>query len=298
MNSLGYRGRFAPSPTGKLHFGSLVAAVASYLDARTAGGEWLLRIENIDPPREVPGSADAILASLEVFGFEWDGGVLYQSDRLDRYRAVVDELRREGLAYPCACSRKEIGAHARLGPEGPIYPGTCRDGLPPGREGLALRLLTHDRPIGFDDRIQGHLTQSVESETGDFVILRADGFFAYQLAVVVDDQDQGITQVVRGCDLLHSTPRQIHLQRLLGYTTPGYAHIPVVLDDTGKKLSKQDLAYPVDPTDPLPALGRVLGFLNQEQPPLALDNLEDWWTWAIGHWQIRRIPSVVQGCTL
>lgn len=291
MNSLGYRGRFAPSPTGKLHFGSLVAAVASCLDARAAGGEWLVRIENIDPPREVPGSADSILASLEAFGFEWDGEVLYQSDRFGRYREITDQLRREGLAYPCACSRKEISALARLGHDGPIYPGTCRQGLPPGREGVALRLRTDDRPIGFEDRIQGTITQSVASESGDFVILRADGFFAYQLAVVVDDQDQGITQVVRGCDLLHSSPRQIHLQRLLGYATPGYAHIPVVLGDGGKKLSKQDLAHPVDPSHPLPALRMALGFLNQEQPPGELDDLREWWAWAIGQWRIERVPK-------
>lgn len=291
MNSLGYRGRFAPSPTGKLHFGSLVAAVASYLDARALGGEWLVRIENIDPPREVPGSAGSILATLEAFGFEWDGEVLYQSDRFERYREVAGQLRREGMAYPCACSRKEIGAVAPLGHDGHIYPGTCRNGLPPGREGLALRLLTHDRPIGFEDRIQGPITQSVASESGDFVILRADGWFAYQLAVVVDDQDQGITQILRGCDLLHSTPRQIHLQRLLGFATPVYAHVPVVLDDSGKKLSKQDLAHPIDPGNPLPALGMALRFLNQKPPPPEVDNLEDWWAWAAGHWQTGRVPK-------
>jgi len=287
----GYRGRFAPSPTGKLHFGSLTAAVAGYLDARASGGEWLLRIENIDPPREAPGSIDAILTTLESFGFQWDGENLFQRNRFDRYREVAESLREKGQAYLCACSRKEIAAIAERGHEGYIYPGICRQGVPPDREGRALRLLTDDVPVAFTDRIQGGIVQRLESEVGDYVIQRADGYYAYQLAVVIDDHDQGITHVVRGCDLLYSTARQIHLQRILDYQTPHYAHFPVVLDESGNKLSKQDQAHPVDSDNPIPALELALRFLNQP-PTMGLDNLEEWWQWAIAHWDIERIPKI------
>jgi glutamyl-Q tRNA(Asp) synthetase len=268
----------------------LVAAVAGYLDARAANGIWLLRIENIDPPREVPGSTGDILSTLEAFGFQWDEEILFQHDRFDRYREVSELLREQGRAYPCICSRKEIAAISKRGREGFIYPGTCRNGIPAGREGRALRLRTDNAAIVFDDRIQGRMVQRLESEVGDYVIRRADGYYAYQLGVVVDDHDQGITHVVRGCDLLHSSARQIHLQRILGYGTPHYAHFPVVLDSKGNKLSKRDKAHPVDALNPIPALEMALRFLHQPLPP-AGTNLEEWWQWAIGHWDLDRIPK-------
>ncbi|MDX9952048.1 MAG: tRNA glutamyl-Q(34) synthetase GluQRS, partial [Methylophilaceae bacterium] len=241
-----YRGRFAPSPTGPLHFGSLVAALASYLEARQQQGEWLLRMEDLDTPRNMPGAADAILRSLEAFGFEWDGPVVYQSERHDLYAAALARLQEDGLVYPCGCTRKEIADSAIHGIEGAIYPGTCRSGLPPGKTARAWRIRAENRTIGFDDAIQGHVAQNLARDIGDFVLKRADGFYAYQLAVVVDDADQGITHVVRGADLLDSTPRQIYLQQVLGLPAMHYAHIPVVLNAQGEKLSKQTQAAAVD----------------------------------------------------
>jgi glutamyl-Q tRNA(Asp) synthetase len=258
-----YIGRFAPSPTGPLHFGSLVAALASYLAARSAGGKWLLRMEDLDKPREQPGTADDILRALDKLGLEWDGPVIYQSTRLERYRAVLDDLARRGFAYPCACTRRELEDSALAIDGSRIYPGTCRRGLAPGKTARAVRVRTHGAPIGFADTVQGWLEQRVETEVGDFVLLRADGITAYQLAVVVDDLDQGITDVVRGADLLDSTARQIHLQRLLGARTPRYAHVPVAVNAAGEKLSKQTGARPLDLSDPQAELARVRRFLNQ-----------------------------------
>jgi glutamyl-Q tRNA(Asp) synthetase len=210
----------------------LVAAVASYLDARAAGGEWLVRIENLDPPREVPGAADDILACLEAFGFEWDGEIRYQGQRFPQYLEQIDHLMAKGHAYPCCCSRKIIAATAPMGIEGPIYPGTCRQGMADTDSNTqSIRLRTHDEPILFQDLIQGPCQQRVASEIGDFVIRRVEGYPAYQLAVVMDDAEQGISRIVRGYDLFHSTARQIHLQRLLGYPQPTYAHLPLVLDE-------------------------------------------------------------------
>ncbi len=229
-----YRGRFAPSPTGPLHFGSLVAATASYLDARRHGGEWLVRMEDVDKPREMPGAAASILSDLEYFGFHWDGPVMYQSQRTAAYQEALDRLKAMGMAYPCGCSRKEI--------EGDVYPGTCANGLPPGK-------------VARSWRVRGE---------GDFVVLRADGYFAYQLAVVVDDAAQGITDVVRGADLLDSTPRQVHLQKLLGYPTPRYTHIPVVLAADGQKLSKQNGAEALDRGRAAELLREALRFLGHE----------------------------------
>ncbi|MEO5342317.1 MAG: tRNA glutamyl-Q(34) synthetase GluQRS [Gammaproteobacteria bacterium SHHR-1] len=286
---LPYCGRFAPSPTGTLHFGSLVAALASYADARAAAGRWLVRIENLDPPREVPGSADRILRALEAFGFAWDGPVLYQSERSTLYREVCEDLKRQGLAYVCSCSRKQIAARAPSGIEGPIYPGSCRRAGLVDRTGRALRLLTQEQAIDFDDRIQGPLRQRVQSEFGDFVIRRADGPFAYQLAVVVDDWQQGVNQVVRGCDLLHSSTRQIHLQRCLGAPRPGYAHLPLVLDRQGRKLSKSSADQPLDPANPLPALRAAWGFLDQPAPPAQIERLDEFWDWALANWSLARI---------
>ena len=209
-----YRGRFAPSPTGPLHFGSLVAAVGSWADARAHGGEWLVRMEDLDPPREVPGAADEILRTLEALGLEPDGPVVRQSERGDAYRAALDRLRDRGVLFACGCTRREIADSGLPGSDGGlVYPGTCRNGPPPGRPARALRVRVDDAVIAFDDALQGRVSQDLGRDVGDFVLLRADGFFAYQLAVVVDDAAQGITDVVRGIDLIDSTPRQIFLQR-------------------------------------------------------------------------------------
>jgi glutamyl-Q tRNA(Asp) synthetase len=258
-----YVGRFAPSPTGPLHFGSLVAALASYMEARTASGKWLLRMEDLDRPREQPGAANQILYALERLGFEWDGPVQWQSARLERYRAALEDLSRRGFAYPCGCSRKELEDSALAIDGARVYPGTCRQGLAPGKSARAVRLRTHGAPIAFADRIQGEIEQRVERDVGDFVLQRADGVYAYQLAVVVDDLEQGVTDVVRGADLLDSTARQIHLQRILGARTPRYAHVPVAVDAAGQKLSKQTGAAPLDLADPKRELARARRFLGQ-----------------------------------
>ena len=235
-----YIGRFAPSPTGALHFGSLIAALASWLDARRAGGRWLVRMEDLDTARVMPGAADAILRQLEAFGLEWDGAVVYQSARLDLYMRAIESLKAH--CYACACTRKELEDSALAIDGSRIYPGTCRAGPAPGKAARAVRVRTNDEPVRFADRVQGVVSQSLERDIGDFVVRRADGLFAYQLAVVVDDAAQGVTDVVRGADLLDSTTRQIHLQRLLGYATPRYLHLPVATNVKGEKLSKQTQA--------------------------------------------------------
>lgn len=286
-----YRGRFAPSPTGSLHFGSLVAALGSYLEARSRRGAWLVRVEDLDPPREIPGAADDILSTLDAFGFEWDGTVAYQSTRLDAYQAILDDLIRDRLAFGCACTRKEVAQAAKPGPEGPIYPGTCRDRPREGRKPRSIRLRTDDVTVAFHDRVRGPLSQALESEVGDFVIRRADGLFAYQLAVVVDDAWQGITQVVRGADLLTSTPRQIHLQQILGLHTPEYAHLPLVVDAQGRKLSKQHGDLPVIRQQPLRALLEAYRFLGQPLPPAGLGSLREFWDWSLSHWDLARVPA-------
>lgn len=287
----GYRGRFAPSPTGPLHFGSLVAALGSYLDARAAGGEWLLRIEDVDAPRTVPGAEAAILRVLDACGFAWDGEVIRQSARLDRYREILDDLRRRELVYPCACSRREI-ADSRGGPSvdgGRVYPGTCRAGLPPGRAPRAWRLRVPDETLAFDDRVQGRVAQQLATDVGDFVLLRADGQFAYQLAVIVDDGDDGITDIVRGADLLDSTPRQLWLQRCLDLPVPRYAHLPVATNPAGEKWSKQTLAPAV--AGGVPRLVAALRFLGQQVPvDLHACSLDEFWAWAIAHWRIAEVP--------
>jgi len=288
-----YRGRFAPSPTGPLHFGSLVAAVGSYLDARTQGGTWLVRMEDVDTPRNVAGSADAILSTLAAFGFEWDGPVLYQSSRLDAYAEALERLRCAGLAYGCACSRKEIADSAtRPAVDGGLaYPGTCRTGLPAGRQARAWRLRVNDGEIAFDDRLQGRVAQRLESDVGDFVLHRADGLFAYQLAVTVDDDFQQISQVVRGADLLASTPRQIWLQGCLGFATPSYAHLPVAANAAGEKLSKQTLARALATDIAAAELVRALNFLGQVAPAkLARATVSDVWAWARENWSFEAIP--------
>jgi len=286
-----YRGRFAPSPTGPLHFGSLVAAAGSYLDAKARGGEWLVRVEDVDTPRNVPGAARDILRALEGCGMEWDGPVVSQSTRADAYRAALHELRGRGLAYPCACSRREIADSAVAGIEGFVYPGTCRAGIPAGRTARAVRIATQGVAIAFDDLLLGHVVQNLETEIGDFILYRTDRVFAYQLAVVVDDAEQGITHVVRGADLLDSTPRQIYLQQLLHLPTPRHLHLPVALNALGEKLSKQTRAKPIDQRRPLPALVAALELLGQAPPrDLAAGSVGDFWAWALENWRIEKIP--------
>jgi glutamyl-Q tRNA(Asp) synthetase len=286
-----YRGRFAPSPTGPLHFGSLVAAVASCLEARRAGGEWLVRIEDLDPPREAAGAADDILRTLERSGFEWDGEPVYQSRRHEAYAEALERLRLGGALYACACTRREIADSSLEGVEGPVYPGTCRDGPLAGRRARAWRVVTGDEPLAFDDAWQGRIERHLGRDYGDFVVRRADGFFAYQLAVVVDDAEQGVTHVVRGADLLESTPRQIHLQRLLALPTPSYAHLPVVVNERGEKLSKQTFAAPLDDRAPGKALWQALAYLGQD-PPRDLHGAPpaELWRWARANWQAASVP--------
>lgn len=283
-SSLPYIGRFAPSPTGPLHLGSLLTAVASFLEARRHRGQWLVRVEDIDPPREQPGATDEIIEALERHGFEWDGAVTFQSDSRAAHEAAVSELIDSGNAYPCSCSRRTL-VDAPRGPLGIIYPGTCRDGC--AADEYAIRVRTDNQPTRFEDGLQGLQSQQLESESGDFIILRRDGLIAYQLAVVVDDHLQGITDVVRGIDLMDSTPRQIWLQQLLGYATPNYAHIPVAINERGQKLSKSHGAAGVC-LDTLQAnLFTALEMLGQA-PPESLEtaSLADIWQWAHANWDI------------
>jgi glutamyl-Q tRNA(Asp) synthetase len=286
-----YKGRFAPSPTGPLHFGSLIAAVASYLEAKAQQGKWLLRMEDVDKPREMPSAADAILNGLEAFGFEWDGSIVYQSQRLEAYAEALLSLQNKGLVYPCACSRKEIADSALHGIDGLIYPGTCRNGLVEGRTARAWRIKVEDRKLTFEDAIQGVVSQNLSKDIGDFVLKRADGFYAYQLAVVVDDAEQGITHVLRGADLLDSTPRQIYLQQALDYPRPSYAHVPVAANSRGEKLSKQTMAQALNIEKRALELWDALDFLGQ-RPPAALQqaNLKTLWDWAKAHWSLANIP--------
>jgi glutamyl-Q tRNA(Asp) synthetase len=291
-------GRFAPSPTGPLHLGSLVAAVGSYAMARRDGGRWLLRIEDLDQPRAVPGMADDMLRTLEMLGFRWDGEVVYQSRRLDTYRAALDRLLAAGAAYPCGCSRAEIAliASAPHGEDGLVYPGTCRAGLPPGKTPRAVRLKVDEATISFDDGVMGRYSQSLLSSCGDFVVQRADGPYAYHLAVVVDDAASGVNQVVRGADLLSSTPRQIYLQQLLGYPAPAYCHLPLVTDPDGSKLSKRESAVSLAGGLDLAREGgrlvcAALEFLGQS-PPDALRHAPagELLAWAVGAFEPRLIP--------
>ena len=281
-----YRGRFAPSPTGPLHFGSLVAAVGSYLDAKHHQGKWLVRIEDLDTLRTVKGADYEILRTLETCGLHWDEEIIYQSQRTAAYEAAFHSLKKAGTLYPCSCSRKEIADSALHGIDGKIYPGTCRNSTPVGREGEAWRVRTADQPVEFNDKLQGNIAQHLASEIGDFVVKRSDDLFAYQLAVVVDDAAQEITDVVRGADLLYSTPRQIYLQRLLGLPTPAYLHLPVVVNAQGEKLSKQTLAQPVERHGGVAAIFAALIFLRQHPPAdLQRGKVATLWKWAIANWQ-------------
>lgn len=277
-----YVGRFAPSPTGPLHFGSLLAACASYLDAKSHAGQWLLRIEDIDPPREMPGASEAIVEALARFGFEWDGPVIYQSRSADAHLAALEQLDHDGLTYACGCSRRDLADEAE-GPLGTIYPGTCRDGT--DADEVAIRVRVADEDIVFEDGLQGRRRLDLVAESGDFVVRRKDGLIAYHLAVVVDDHLQGVTHIVRGMDLIDSTPRQIWLQRCLGYETPEYLHIPVAVHDNGDKLSKLTGARAVGERAIGATLYAALRALRQA-PPDSLGDASpaDIWDWAIRHW--------------
>ncbi|MEO8345937.1 MAG: tRNA glutamyl-Q(34) synthetase GluQRS [Betaproteobacteria bacterium] len=290
-----YRGRFAPSPTGPLHFGSLVAALASYCDARAAQGEWLLRIEDVDLPRSRPGAEGQILSALERHGFAWDGPVTRQSQRTPLYDAALAKLKATGLAYACACSRRELES-APLGVGGErVYPGTCRAGSPLShhdRRQHAWRVRVGNADVESHDRLQVAQRQSMATDVGDFVLQRADGLFAYQLAVTVDDADQGITDIVRGADLLASTPRQVLLQRLLDLPVPDYLHVPIAINGAGEKLSKQTHAAPL-PATPLPTLLAAWDFLGQAPFPERPESVAEFWAWTRETWRVSRVPPVL-----
>lgn len=250
-------------------------------------------MEDLDPPREAPGAADDILRTLEAFGLHWDGEVVYQSRRRALYEHALEKLRQIDALYACVCSRREIADSSVSGVDGPVYPGTCRGGIAPGRAPRAWRVKVDGQKIEFNDAVQGSMIRDLAADFGDFVARRADGFFAYQLAVVVDDAAQGITGIVRGADLIESTPRQIHLQRLLGLPTPDYLHLPVALNAQSEKLSKQTFAAPLDATRPLPALLQVMRFLGQDVPVELIEgSIEDFWRWAVGNWEVGRVPRV------
>lgn len=293
-----YTGRFAPSPTGPLHFGSLVAALAGWLDARAAGGRWLVRIEDLDQPRSQADMAGTILRQLEALALTWDGPVVYQSARLELYRAALEKLQGAGFAYWCGCTRREIAdsatrfdvaASAGRSPAR-VYPGTCRNGIRAGGMRRAVRVRTGGDPIRFSDRAQGEIVQDVEREVGDFVVLRADRVIAYQLAVVVDDAEQCVTDVVRGADLLDSTPRQILLQRLLGLAQPRYLHVPVAVNAEGAKLSKQAGAPALPAVRSAESLCAALDFLGLQGAPRA-ERPSEILAWARERWRSHRVPA-------
>ena len=287
MNTPAYIGRFAPTPSGYLHFGSLVAALASYLDARAVNGRWLLRMEDLDPPREVPGAQSAILKTLESYGLQWDGELVRQSNRHAEYAALVDTLLARGLAYACICSRKQLEGYQG------IYPGFCREAGHP-RANAAIRLRVPEQSYGFTDRVQGPYSQHLGREVGDFVIQRRDGFYAYQLGVVIDDAWQGVTDIVRGADLLDSTPRQLYLQELLGVPAPSYLHVPLITQPDGHKLGKSYRAPPLPIAHARPLLLRALRTLGQAAPAELLElSPNAILQWAAQHWQPEQIPHAL-----
>ncbi len=290
---LRYSGRFAPTPSGPLHFGSMIAAIASFCDARASEGNWHVRIDDLDAPRVVAGVADDILRTLEAFSLHWDGRPLYQSANTHAYHCALHLLRSNGRVFPCACSRKEISETGRPGPEGPVYTGTCRNGIARGRRARSLRLMVdNDTVQGFADALQGEIRQDLATEVGDFVVYRSDGAFAYHLACIVDDALLGITDIVRGADLIDSTPRQIFLQRLLGLPTPRYLHLPVATNREGEKLSKQTRAAPVDPSRAAETIHAVLRFLGQQPPTeLARWPAKTALDWAVKAWRRERLPA-------
>jgi glutamyl-Q tRNA(Asp) synthetase len=296
-----YIGRFAPSPTGPLHFGSLIAALGSYLQARTAGGSWLLRIEDLDQPRVVAGAAEQIVAVLDQLGFEWHGPVEYQSLRQELYAQALHALLSTGRLFYCTCTRSQLAALSEPQAEELRYPGTCRQriaaiGIPPPSEPHTIRLSMPDSPLRFVDRLHGVQIEDVAATCGDLLLRRRDGIYSYHLAVVVDDAAQGITEVVRGGDLLSSTARQIRLQQALGLPSPRYCHLPLAVDSAGRKLSKSSQSLAVNPQDAVPLLWHALEFL-QQNPPLELKSakLAELWTWSMQHWNIERLQGHARG---
>lgn len=286
-HSKNYTGRFAPSPTGPVHYGTLIAAVGSYLQAKKNNGRWLIRIEDVDTTRAIKGADTDIFNTLESFGFEWDDEVIYQSRQTQHYQHALDLLHSQTLIFPCICSRKKLNES-----DTDMYPGTCRQRQVPENNPHALRLFAQDTTIAFNDLVMGKQSQDIQAQCGDFVIKRRDGLFAYQLAVVVDDAIQNITEVVRGADLLDSTPRQIYLQQLLNYSTPDYCHLPLAVDASGDKISKSEGATKIDLKQKEELLVRALTFLGQNPPAnLASSSINDIWLWAIKHWQIEQIPK-------
>ena len=282
-----YIGRFAPSPTGPVHLGTLIAAVGSYLQAKKNRGKWLIRMEDVDTTRTVRGSDSEILNTLEAFGFEWNGEILYQSKQTEHYEYALEQLKLLSLVFPCSCSRKQLANS-----NSQIYPGTCRSRQLPETGEHALRILAQDITIEFNDIVMGKQSQNMEQQCGDFVIKRRDGLFAYQLAVVVDDALQNITEIVRGSDLLDSTPRQIYLQQLLAYPTPDYCHLPLAVDSDGNKISKSEGATKVDIKNREKLMCDVLDFLGQNAPAdLSASNINDIWSWAEEHWDVTHVPS-------
>ncbi len=278
-----YVGRFAPSPSGPLHFGSLIAALGSYLQARARGGRWLLRIEDLDPPREMPGAADDILRTLARYGLHWDGEVIYQSRRHERYQAVVDGFYRNGQAYHCHCTRAMIQA------AGGFYPGTCRRRDLPAA-GASVRLHVHSPVYHFEDRLHGEIWVPRELAEEDFILKRRDGLFAYNLAVVVDDADAGVTEVVRGADLIEPTVRQIALYRELGAPEPDWMHLPLAVQANGSKLSKQNHAPALDPRRVAETLWQALAFLGQCPPAELRQQQSLLLAWATAHWNLDKVP--------
>ena len=290
---MSYRGRFAPSPSGPLHFGSVVAALGSWLDARAHGGEWHLRIDDLDPPRVVQGARTSIIATLERLGIVWDGPIDVQSGRSDAYEEAMERLAQRTHLYRCTCSRRDIAAAGLPGIEGPRYPGTCRNRTDIPTTSAAWRIDVRGVTIEFDDLLQGPVSQDLDAAIGDFVLRRGDGIHSYHLACVVDDATGGYTHVVRGADLLDSTPRQIYLQRLLTLPTPAYLHLPVAVDAGGAKLSKQTLAAPVDADRPSQTLTRALMFLGHGPPPdVAFGPPSSLLAWAVQQWDRTLIPPV------
>ncbi len=285
--SQNYIGRFAPSPTGPVHFGTLIAAVGSYLQAKKNNGVWLLRIEDVDITRKIEGADVDILNTLEAFGFEWQGDIVYQSERSEYYQQALDQLITQSLVFPCICSRKQLAES-----NSDVYPGTCRDRKLPEKNQHALRLQAKDISIKFNDTVMGAQSQNIKQQCGDFIIRRRDNLFAYQLAVVVDDALQNITEIVRGADLLDSTARQIYLQQLLHYPTPDYCHLPLAIDATGNKISKSEGAVKIDINNKEKSLISALNFLGQQAPAeLVKSNINDIWKWAIDNWDIGQVPK-------
>ena len=287
-----YRGRFAPSPTGPLHLGSIVTAVGSYLQARNNNGKWLVRIEDLDPPREVKGASDAILYSLDALGLYWDDTVLYQSKQIESYTHAIEQLKRQDVLFPCNCSRKTIEVALANNPV-KIYPGSCRNNrFSEQLKHLAIRVKVNNQVIEFTDAIQGPLKQQLNEDVGDFIIRRADGLIAYQLAVVIDDAQQNITEIVRGADLFDNTPRQIFLQQLLSLPSINYAHLPLVVDANGIKVSKQAQAPSVNVNNPVACVHMALNFLGQNPPQeLIYDSLTTLWQWAFSNWDIKKVAK-------